>query len=39
MTLYRKVGSEWKIYRTIYNTNSLSGCPSVQVAPGDGDNR
>jgi ketosteroid isomerase-like protein len=37
ITLSRMVGSEWKIYRTIYNTNSLSGCASVQVAPmGDG---
>jgi ketosteroid isomerase-like protein len=35
MTLYRKDGGSWKIYRTIYNSNSLSVCTSVQVVPAD----
>lgn len=35
MTLYRKVDGSWKIYRTIYNTNSLAVCTSVQVTPPD----
>jgi ketosteroid isomerase-like protein len=35
MTLYRKVGGAWKIQRTIYNTNSLAVCTSVQVLPAD----
>lgn len=35
MTLYRKVDGSWKIYRNIYNTNSLAACASVQVTPAD----
>lgn len=33
MTLFRKVDGSWKIYRTIYNTNSLDVCTSVRVTP------
>ncbi len=35
MTLYRKVDGAWKIYRNIYNSNSLAVCTSVQVTPAD----
>ena len=35
MTIYKKVGNTWKIYRSIYNTNSLSSCASVQIEAGE----
>lgn len=33
MVIYKKVNGEWKIYRNIYNTNSLAACASVQITP------
>ena len=33
VTIFKKVNGTWKIYRTIYNTDSPSTCASVQIGP------
>lgn len=36
MVIYKKVNGKWKIYRNIYNTNSLAeSCASIQITPGE----